>query len=265
MTQTKSLIIATAQMTVDKDIRENGKNIRRLIQLSYEMKADLVHFCEGALSGYSKSQIKTFENFNWQILEEELNSIRTLCGDLGIWAVVGSCHYMSDSKRPRNSLYIIDSQGELLGRYDKRFCSHSEITDWYSAGDRSVVFDINGLRVGCAICIEIQFPEVFMDYERQDVDCVLFSSYSDSNMFGLQAQGHAACNNYWISMSVPTNTSQNLPAHFIGPDGDVIAICESGADSIVVNEINPDDKRWKVPVQLSRPWRRLARKGEIYR
>jgi predicted amidohydrolase len=183
-----------------------------------------------------------------------LKTIQALCRDLGIWAVIGSCHFVDASARPRNSLYIIDPQGEVLDRYDKRFCSQSEITEWYSAGKKQVVFEVNGLRIGCATCIEIQFPEVFLDYEKQDVDCVLFSSYSDSTMFGIQAQGHAACNNYWMSMSVPTNKSQKLPSNFVGPSGDVISRCHSGVDSIVVNEINPEDKQWEVPLKLARPW-----------
>jgi predicted amidohydrolase len=51
MKQSRVLKIATAQTTVDRDIRKNGENIRRLIQLASDAKADLVHFCEGALSG----------------------------------------------------------------------------------------------------------------------------------------------------------------------------------------------------------------------
>lgn len=264
MQQNRLVKIATAQSTVDKDIRKNGENIRRLILAASNAKAGLVHFSEGALSGYSKSQISSFQEFNWQLLEEELELTRLLCQSLGISAVLGSCHPMSGLQRPRNSLYIINSKGIISFRYDKRFCSHTEITDWYSAGKQPVVFELNGIRFGCAICIEIQFPEIFLEYEKLDVDCLLFSSYSDSIMFGTQAQGHAACNNYWISMSVPTNGSDKLPARFIGPNGDLISECERGNDSIVVNEINPEDKQWEIPLKLARPWRRTARKGEIY-
>lgn len=179
--------------------------------------------------------------------------------------MIGSCHYVGSLERPRNSLYIIDSRGKIVDRYDKRFCSHSEITNWYSAGHRKVVFDVNGFRLGCAICIEVQFPEVFLDYEKQNVDCVLFSSYSESPMFGIQAQGHAACNNYWISMAVPTNKSFFLPSNIMGPDGELITKCKSNLDSIAIAEIAPDDQKWEVPIKLARPWRRLARVGNIYR
>lgn len=262
--KSKILKIATAQTTVRKEISENGENIRRLIQTASDSGADLVLFCEGALSGYCKSEIHDFQEFDWRTLDKELKEIQLLCRKTGIWAVIGSCHRISHTERPRNSLYIVDSQGDIHDRYDKRFCSHSEIEDWYSAGLRPVVFEINEVRIGCATCIEVQFPEIFLEYEKLDVDCVLFSSYSDSPMFGIQAQGHAACNNYWISMSVPTNKSMKLPSNFIGPNGEVLKRCSSENDSLVINEVNPSDERWEVPVKLARPWRRTARRGNIY-
>lgn len=257
--------VATAQCTVEKDVRANGKNIRRLIHSAKETGADLVHFCEGALSGYVKHQITDFSEFSWEALEEELKLIAGLCEELKIWAVLGSCHKSSHFEHPKNSLYVIDSDGIVRHRYDKRFCSHSEINDWFSSGKDAVSFEVNGIRFGCAICIEIQFPEVFLEYEKQNVDCVLFSSYSETAMFGIQAQGHAACNNYWLSMSVPTNKSEKLPANFISPNGKVLQKCEPAHDSIIVNEIDPENDLWEIPLKRARPWRREARKGDIYR
>lgn len=264
MTKSRLVKIATAQVSVAKDIRNNGQKIRHLIETAASIGADLVHFCEGALSGYCKNQIQNFEDFNWRDLEDELILIRALCRELEIWSVIGSAHQLNQSERPRNSLYIINDQGELAYRYDKRFCSHSEISSWYSAGKAPVIFDVCGVRFGCAICIEVQFPEIFLEYEKLDVDCVLLSSYSDSSMFGIQAQGHAACYNYWISMSVPANMSDKLSSNFIAPNGDLIQSYERGENSLVINVIDPEDIRWEIPIKRARSWRRIARKGDIY-
>ena len=118
-------------------------------------------------------------------------------------AVVGCNQNNTPPNRPCNSLFVISGQGGLVSRYNKRVCSHSEITDWYSPGRDPQVFSVDGFRMGCALCIEIQFPEVFAEYERLDVDCVLFSAYSQGPMFWTQAQGHAASNNIWLSVGVP--------------------------------------------------------------
>ena len=111
----------------------------------------------------------------------------------------------------------------MVTRYDKRFCSNTEITDWYTPGRECCVFEVDGWRFGCALCIEIQFPEVFQGYAELDVDCILFSSYSDEPMFGIQAQGYAASHSYWVSVSVPTQTSHGLSSRLIAPTGEVQA------------------------------------------
>jgi predicted amidohydrolase len=46
--------IATAQSQISADIRENGREIRRLMQQARAKGAAIVHFTEGAMSGCSK-------------------------------------------------------------------------------------------------------------------------------------------------------------------------------------------------------------------
>jgi predicted amidohydrolase len=112
--------------------------------------------------------------FDWDLQEVELKGIADACGRLGIFAVVGGAHRLTTTHRPHNSVYIFSDRGKLLTRYDKRFLSHSENTDWYTPGRDPIIFEVDGYRFGCAICIEAQFYEVFAEYERLDVDAVLF-------------------------------------------------------------------------------------------
>jgi len=97
-----------------------------------------------------------------------------------------------------------------------------------------------------------------------DVDCVLFSAYSKNPMFAIQAQGHAACNSYWLSFSVPTNVSHSCSSRIIGPDGSVLSTCASGESTLTYCKIDPGNPENLVPIQHNRPWRRKARSGEIY-
>ena len=197
-------------------------------------------------------------------MQAQLARIGELCEELNIWAVIGSAHSEFNGLRPYNSLYIFDNSGRQIGRYDKRYCSHTEITDWYRAGKSPVTFDVNGMKLGLALCIEIQFPELFQEYERLNVDCVLLSAYSDKPIFAIQSQGHAACNNYWISLSVPSNVSHKQSSCLIGPDGHIIESCAHDISDVIVHRIDPTAAQWDVPCQKARPWRREARKGDIY-
>lgn len=178
--------------------------------------------------------------------------------------MVGSAHQFTPSHRPHNSLYIISSTGVIVHRYDKRKCSHNELAHWYTPGFEACTFEVAGIKFGCAICIEIQFPEIFIEAEEQDVDCLLFSSYSREQMYGIQAQGYAASQNYWISMSVPANESAEQPSQFIGPTGEIIGTCPKNQSDIQIFEINKHDERWNVALNFMKPWRRKAREGGIY-
>ena len=127
------------------------------------------------------------------------------------------------------------------------------------------MFEVCGWRFGCALCIEIQFAEVFQDYADRAVDCVLFSSYSEDPMFGVQAQGYAASHNFWVSVSVATECSHALTSRLVGPNGEVQEVVMAMSSGIVIETLDADDPRWDVALKRSRPWRSQARQGGIYR
>ena len=257
--------IATAQSYISTDIRENGREIRKLMQQARSEGATIVHFPEGAMSGYTKSQIKSWDCFEWDALVHELHLVASLARELELWAVVGSCHRLTSPHRPHNSLYVISARGELVTRYDKQFCSNTEISNWYTPGREYSVFEVEGWRFGCALCIEIQFPELFQRYGDLDVDCVLFSSYSEVSMFGIQAQGYAASHNYWVSVSVPAQTSHALSSRLIAPTGELQATAPPSISGLVVDQLDVDCPQWKIALHHARPWRAKARDGAIYR
>lgn len=100
--------LAMAQTVVSTDISANGAAIRATIVQAAARGARLVGFCEGALSGYSKSQIMSpaeWEDFGWVAQESELRSIAALCGELRIFAVVGGAHRLPDGRPPHNTVY----------------------------------------------------------------------------------------------------------------------------------------------------------------
>ena len=191
-------------------------------------------------------------------------AVAALAAALGVWVAIG-CNRRSDAAgRPFNSLLVISDRGELHTTYDKRFCSHTEITSWYAPGTAPVTFDVDGVRFGCALCIEICFPELFAEYERLGVDCMLVSSYSEDPIYGVLARAHAATNCYWLSLAIPAQCSDALSSSLIGPDGHVIAACGPGAGGIV-HALDPAEPRFEDALNRARPWRARARNGEIYR
>ncbi|KEQ08967.1 carbon-nitrogen hydrolase family protein [Pseudorhizobium pelagicum] len=261
--------IAAAQTYVSADISANGSAIRQVLCELAAKGVRVVNFCEGALSGYSKSQIlhpDAWHSFDWQTQEAELRSVSALCQELNIFAVVGGAHPLTMAARPHNSLYVCSPDGGLLTRYDKRFLSHSEINDWYTPGTKAITFEVDSYRFGCAICIESQFPEVFAEYERLGVDAVLFSSYGIPEHFQIALRAHAGLNCIWISGATPAQKAAKGPAGIIGPDGSWVSRSPDVPDnSYALAVIDRNDPSFDIPLQKARPWRARAREGQIYR
>jgi len=256
--------IATVQSEVTDQIDRNGKIIRSLIKQAFLKGADLVHFCEGALSGYTSDQIGDPSQINFGRIRLEITSIQNLARKYKLWIVIGCAHELSNKSRPHNSMYIISDDGSIVNRYDKRMLSNNEIENYYTPGFDFCAFSIKGIKFSCALCIEVNFPNLFIEAAKHDIDCILFSSYSKNPIFGIQCQGYAATHNYWISMAIPKNESSVLPSQFIGPDGHIIKKCIRTRNSIIINDIHPNDEKWNIPVRKAQPWRKIAMKGQIY-
>jgi predicted amidohydrolase len=258
-----SLAIATCQPAASADARANGAEVRRMLQESAAAGARLAHFPEGFLSGYAVENVNTWQDVDWAVVRDELEHVTTLAGELGIWAVLGSAHPLTPPHWPHNSLYVISDKGELVDRYDKRRCSHTEVTRFYTPGFESVVFDVDGFRFGVAICIEINFPDLFADYDRLGVDCMLVSAFPVDSIFATKARAYAAIHNYWLSLSVPAQTTHLFHSGLIGPHGEVLA--DVGVDpGLVVAPLDREDPALHHALALARPWRATARAGRIY-
>ncbi|MFF4696393.1 carbon-nitrogen hydrolase family protein [Streptomyces chattanoogensis] len=264
-----SIRIAVAQSPVTCDPLANGAAVRDLMVAARESGARLVHFPEGAVSGYpSGTEAKralSGWSIDWSAVQNQLELTAKAAADLGLWVVVGSNHRLTPPNRPHNSLYVISDGGRLIGRYDKRRCSHTEITGWYSPGFASLTFDIDGFRFGNALCIEVNFPELFIEYRELGVDCVLLSSFSQDPVFGVLARGHAAAHNYWVSVSVPAQCSAVMPAGVIGPHGSWLDRCPAdGTAALACVDLDRTAPSLDIALNKARPWRELARAGEIY-
>jgi predicted amidohydrolase len=271
----KSVRLAVAQTAACDDPRnidelhDSGLAMRRLMREARQAGARVVHFPEGTIcspskrimsvSGPEKVGPSDWGRVEWAVLREELDATRKLARELGLWTIFGSVHQLTQPRRPHNSLYVVSDRGELVTRYDERMLSNTKISFMYTPGSIPVTFQIDGLRFGCALGMESHFPEIFIEYERLDVDCVLFSTTGGSSndaAFAAEVQGHAASNSYWIGFTVHAQHSLTAASGIVAPGGRWAAQCVAdGTPSIAVVDI--DDN----PGDLARPWRRTARAG----
>ena len=276
MPETKHLRLAVAATTPTPDptdaraIRATAARIRELMREAHAAGARIVHFTEGATGVPHKRAMSStgpdqlgpadWTRLAWPELAGELRAIAALAGELGIWTVLGSVHQLTPPHRPHNSLYVISGNGNLVTRYDERMLSNTKVSYLYTPGQAPATFDVDGVRFGCMLGMEVHFPELFEEYEKLGADCVLFSSTGGatdgSEAFATEARAHASVNNYWVSVAMAGESG------IVSPEGAWLARTGAG---LAIAEL--DESAAEVAVFKARPWRRTARAGlyEAYR
>jgi deaminated glutathione amidase len=175
--------VATCQFPVGADIRANLGYVRRQMRAASRRGADVAHFPEAALSGYAGTDFDSFAGFDWDELSRATSAVLACAREAGIWVVLGSAHRLGSGHKPHNCLYIIDSSGQIVDRYDKMFCGggpdgRSGDLAHYSPGGHFSVWTVNGVRCGALICYDYRFPELYRWYKKQGVDLVFHSFHA---------------------------------------------------------------------------------------
>lgn len=261
--------VATAQFGVSSDIAENLAAARRLMRQARADGADIVHFCEAALSGYAGVDFETFAGFDWDACQAATRAVAALAGELGLWTVIGSAHRLSQGHKPHNSVYVIDASGALVDRYDKRFCAGDAAGRTgdlvhYTPGDHFVVFEIRGVRCGVLVCHDYRYPELYRAYHRLGVRLMFHGFHAG----GLSAErfadmeagvgahlltggttlpaitmpagmiASASNNNMWISCPNSSAPRSCWPSFFVRPDGVIIGALESETEGLLFSEVD---------------------------
>ncbi len=259
------LVIASCQFPVTGDIVLNANWILNQMRIAKIRGADLVHFPECALSGYGGADVTDFDTYDWDILKIKTESILALAKELKLWVILGSSHKLSDGHKPHNSLYLINPEGKIIDRYDKRFCTKGDLK-YYTPGDHFVEFEVNKVKCGLLICYDIRFPELYRKYCKLGVDVIFQSFYNARHkencihpkIMPVTAQARAASNSFYISL---TNSSApySWPCYFITPDGLIVNKLPANHAGILISQIDLSKKY----NDASKPFRLDAINGKL--
>ncbi len=236
------LKIATCQFPVSEHIEQNSQYIQGFLNDAKKLEADIVHFSECALSGYAGTDFDSFKNYNWNLLRQETQKIMALAGKLKIWVALGSSHQLTEPNKPHNCIYLINPQGQIENRYDKRFCTEGDL-DHYTPGNRFVVFDINGVKCSLLICFDLRFPEIYRALNKLNVQCILQSFYNarqkeqsvHRHIIRQTMQANAASNYFWVSLANSCGKIAPYSSCFIQPDGEIINELKLNEPGIMLN------------------------------
>ena len=95
-----------------------------------------------------------------------VSGLRDAARELGVWIDVGSALVKRDDGKAANRQVLIRPDGAIAATYDKLHMFDVDLptgetareSATYAPGDRAVVADVEGFRLGLTICYDLRFP-----------------------------------------------------------------------------------------------------------
>jgi len=262
----KRLVVATCQYSVEADIDHNRRWVLKQIDEAAASGAQVVHFSECALSGYAGVDIPSVQSLNWEKLRSATREVMNAARRRRVWVLLGSTHYLADDVKPHNSVYVINARGDIVDRYDKRFCTGlggaTPTLDLvhYSPGDRFVTFKLHGFVAGVAICYDYRFPELYRGYKQRGAE-IMFQSYHNARksvvadpkyniwktIVPATMMCRAAENHLWFSANNSTTRPSKWGSFFVRPDGQILGRLAVHRPGVLITPVERDPKLFDAP------------------
>ncbi len=273
----RKITIATSQFPVSQHIKKNLSFILKHIKSAKEQGADIVHFSESSLSGYAGIDFLDHKEFDIDLQYSSLKQIIELSARLKIWIIVGGQHHEEANSLPFNCLWVINGNGSIQHRYDKRFCT-GDFGDqehfYFKPGRESIQFSIKGIKCGLLICHEWRYPELYREQKRLGVE-IIFQSWYDGNVSAQEykekgkelgslivgtVRGNAANNSLWMSASNTSKRESNFSSFVVQPNGKIFSQLKRNNTDLLISKIDLSSE-FEDP---SKHWRARAMDGILH-
>ena len=226
-TQTRELTVSVIQInSSDHHKEDNVRKILDLTDVAGQRGSELVVLPE-TFTGSGLSDHETYRAIAEPIPGPTVSQLAQKAARYGM-TVIGSLYEQGEDGVIYNSAPVLGPDGALMciyrkthlfdpiGRPDIPFMQES---DKVAAGDRLTVVEINRRRIGIAICSDLRFPEVFLNYALQDVHLIAIPSAFlapriDHWEFLLRAR--ATDNQFFVIGSGMVGALEGTPISFVG-------------------------------------------------
>ncbi len=108
--------------------------------------------------------------------DETITSLRDTAAKAGVWILIGSAVVAPNGPEGKlaNRSLLIDSTGEIRGRYDKMHLFDVNVgsndvyreSDTYQGGDKLALIETPWGPLGMTVCYDLRFPHLYRDYAK---------------------------------------------------------------------------------------------------
>jgi predicted amidohydrolase len=145
-----------------------------------------------------------------------------------------------------DSVILFNAEGEMVGHYRKSHLYPAEFR-FFRAGNTLPVFDVDGLRVGIAICFEHAFPHIFTTLALKGAQIVFNPSAVPVNFDHLQnvrTRARAQDNQIYVVAVNHVNTEGDVTycgqSQVANPRGEIVALAPQDREAAVLAEVSLD-------------------------
>lgn len=254
MVETPRIAACQFEPTVG-DVDANVDAIERTLA-SLPASVSVVVFPELCLTGYELDVVENQATTVPGSMTEELKSVAT---EHDVTVVVGVPE--RDGNDRYNSLVAVDRTG-VRATYRKQYLWGDE-ADVFTPGDGPTTVDTDVGTLGFALCYDLNFPEVGLEYAREECDVLAVSAawrVSYEADWRLLLRARALDGAYYVLGSNHTGEQRGRDhagrSLVAGPSGTVLSEVMDGEGHAVVpvQDDRIETSRSRNPVRVSREW-----------
>ena len=195
--------LALCQIRTELDWEETMNKTERMIREAAANGADFAVLPEMFSCPYSR---KYFHSFASAGHESTIAILSALANELGIYIVGGTVPEIADGKL-YNTCFVFDREGRQIARHRKIHLFDSDSVNiheshTFSPGSEITVFDTECGKMGCAVCFDLRFAELFRAMAMRGAKLVFlpaqFSTSTGPNSWELLIRSRASDNQLFV-------------------------------------------------------------------
>ncbi len=171
--------IAAIQMRSGVDIRANLEAAETLICRAADDGARFITTPE-MTHILQRSPKRLFSSITDEASDLGVTHFSTLARELKIDLLIGSLAIRTGEKRAANRSFLFDKTGQATAHYDKIHLFDVTVSreeTWkesnvYDRGDKAVMAEIDGAKLGLSICYDLRFPSLYRHYGQSGADII---------------------------------------------------------------------------------------------
>ena len=171
--------VSLVQIDSGTDKKVNFRKVQKYILEAMSQKPDIICTAENFL--YRGDNIEEeAENLSSSTY---VFSFQRIAKEQKVNLILGSIVLTTGGKKYTNSSLVINREGQIIYQYDKMYMydvERDDLTyresDTIQPGNKVGIFELEGVKMGVGICVDLRYPEYFRELIKKGVEIIFLPS-----------------------------------------------------------------------------------------